>query len=113
MTEEKFEGEITTLKKFFTKYCEDKHEEQKEHSYKLTYKEKTLEFKISLCSECNTLLNYSFQRLQQCPHDEKPRCRNCPDPCYDKERWKQLGKLMKYSGMQLGFTKLKKLFRLS
>ena len=57
------------------------------------------------------LINYSFDRLNECPHDIKPRCRTCPSPCYEKQEWKKLSKLMKYSGLQFGLIKIKKLFK--
>jgi len=48
--------------------------------------------------------------LRACPHAEKPRCHHCPHPCYEREMWVNMARMMKYSGMKLGFTKIKKFF---
>jgi hypothetical protein len=111
MTDEKFIGEVKTLRKFFTKYCEDKHHNQREFTKKLSYNNINYDINLNLCDECNELINYSFNRLNECPHDIKPRCRTCPSPCYEKQEWKKLSKLMKYSGLQFGLIKIKKLFK--
>ena len=108
MTEEKFQKEISTLKKFFTKFCEDKHENQYPYIYNLEYKNCSFEEEIILCEDCHKLISYSFDRLKNCPHEIKPRCRKCPNPCYEKKQWKSLAKLMRYSGLRFGLNKIKK-----
>jgi len=108
MTLEKFKSEIEILKKFFPIYCNDKHSNQFEQHYKISYKNETIEFNISLCSECHNLLKYAINKLQECPNDPKPRCRKCPNPCYEKDKFKQMAKMMRYSGMKLGLTKAAK-----
>lgn len=111
MTQEKFQSEVNTLESFFTKYCHDKHENQKCKIYKFEYKNLSFETSITLCDECHKLVSYSFERLKECPHEIKPRCRKCPNPCYEKTKWKSLAKLMRYSGIRLGFiNKIKKIF---
>jgi len=112
MTQDKFESEVDTLKKFFTKYCEDKHKNQYQHRYLLEYKLNSYKHNIYLCKECHELIRYSFNRLIECPHEIKPRCRKCSDPCYEKKEWKQLAKLMRYSGYKFGLTKIIKLLTL-
>lgn len=107
MTEEKFDTEIHTLKNFFEVYCKDKHDYYKEKSQKLEFKGKTFEINLSLCEDCHDAINYSFQRLQECPHEIKPRCRTCPSPCYEKDRWKNAAKVMKYSAIKLSLSKVK------
>ena len=108
MTFEKFEKEINTLKKFFPIYCNDKHTGQFKREYKVSYYDKNIDFTISLCKECHELLSYAITRLQECPNDPKPRCRKCPNPCYEKDKFKQMAKMMRYSGMKLGLTKAAK-----
>ena len=107
MTNEKFAGEVETLKKFFTIYCSNKHTDQHKFTKKLQYRYIDYDIELELCDECKELIEYSFLKLQECPHDIKPRCRQCPNPCYEKQQWKSLAKLMRYSGMQLGLTKIK------
>ena len=107
MTTEKFEIEINTLKSFFEVYCKDKHQNQENKNVVLKYKEKTFEIKLCLCADCHDAINYSFDRLLQCPHEIKPRCRTCTTPCYEKPRWKSTAKVMIYSAMKLSLSKMK------
>ncbi len=111
MQSDKFKSEVQTLKKFFELHCKDKHQNIKDHTKQLNYNDEKIDVELKLCDECMTLLNYSFDRLSECPHDPKPRCRTCPTPCYEKEEWKKVAKLMKYSGIKLGLSKLKKFFK--
>jgi len=117
MTTEKFKSEVETLSKFFQIYCSEKHTSQTQRDYNVTYKDLTLKFQVNLCDECNNLLNYAIQRLQECPHDPKPRCRKCENPCYEKDKYKQMAKMMRFAGMKLGLTKaaqrIKKIFKKS
>ncbi|PIF03892.1 MAG: hypothetical protein CSA86_04370 [Arcobacter sp.] len=113
MENEKFISEVNTLKKFFTLYCKDNHTKQKNYIKSIDYKNQTFEVELELCQECTDLINYAILRLQSCPHEIKPRCRKCPNPCYEKTQWKKMAKLMKYSGMRLGLLKIKNFFRLT
>lgn len=107
MTEEKFEAEVSTLKKFYELFCKDKHINQENKDVILKYKTKSFSFDLCLCEECFNSINYSFDRLQACPHEIKPRCRTCPNPCYEKQRWKNIAKIMKYSAIKLSLSKIK------
>lgn len=107
MTNEKFNQEASTLKKFFEVYCCNKHDYYLEKSVELEYKGEKSIIKLELCDDCLEAINYSFQRLQECPHEIKPRCRKCPNPCYEKDRWKNIAKVMKYSAIKLGLSKIK------
>ena len=107
MTKEKFELETNTLKKFFETYCNDKHLEQKNHTSYINYKSDNFILELNLCEECNKSINYSFTKLQGCPHEIKPRCRVCPKPCYGKKEWKDTAKIMKYSAIKLSLGKIK------
>jgi len=112
MTTEKFTAEAQTLKKFFQIHCKDKHTGQTNHCKKLHYKDEDIYVELELCSECIELIHYSFDRLLECPHDPKPRCRTCPNPCYSKTEWKKVAKLMRYSGIKLGLLKVKRFFKI-
>jgi hypothetical protein len=107
MTIEKFITEINTLKTFYSKYCHDKHTHQNNISKQLKYKDECHVIDLSLCLTCMELIDYSFDRLIECPHEIKPRCRKCLNPCYEKTKWKRVAKLMRYSGIQLGILKIK------
>ena len=113
MTIEKFKAEAQTLKKFFELHCSHKHKNQTHHCKQLIYNGEKVHIELELCSECIELIHYSFDRLVECPHDPKPRCRTCPNPCYSKTEWKKVAKLMRYSGIHLGLLKVKKFLRLS
>jgi predicted amidophosphoribosyltransferase len=110
MTNEKFKSEVDTLKKFYEKHCWDKHTNHKSLIKTLEYKGIKYDVELKLCQECHDLIDYSFDRLKNCPYEIKPKCRTCPAPCYDKLQWKQVAKLMRYSGMQFGLLKIRKFF---
>jgi len=105
MTKEKFKSEVKILEIFFTKYCEDKHEQQYAHTY--LFEENHFESTICLCDKCHDLLSYSLKRLKECPHHVKPRCRKCHNSCYDKKQWKQVAQVMRFSGTCFKVKKIK------
>ena len=114
MTEEKFIHDSHTVLKFIQCYCDNEHVEndQNNDSIKLNYKNKDLNEAVhyQLCEQCEEILKYSYIKLKECQYDEKPSCRKCPQPCYDKTEWKRLAKIMKSSGMRLGLLKIRRLF---
>lgn len=116
MTNEKFIHDTQTVLKFIQIYCDDKHksETKQRYSKNLIYNENDLHVKVeyNLCLACKNTFELSYNKLQQCPHEEKPSCRKCPKPCYERPDWKNVAKIMKYSGMKLGLTKLKKIFKI-
>lgn len=116
MTDEKFINDSETVLKFIQTYCDDKHkgEIKVKESQELVYKDKKLCTSVhyNLCDACKNTFEISYKNLQSCPHQEKPSCRKCPKPCYEKPDWKRVAKIMKYSGMKLGLTKLKKFFKI-
>lgn len=106
MKQETLKNDAQTVQKFVTTYCDTKHVTRCKNEGKL-YEDAQA---YLLCEECETTLRYSYERLVACPHDEKPSCRKCPSPCYEKGMWKKMAKIMMYSGMRLGLTKIRKLF---
>ena len=104
---EKFEIEINTLKTFFELYCKDKHEHQKINNITLIYNSHIYSLELNLCEDCYKTINYSFMKLQNCPHEIKPRCRKCPTPCYEKQEWKNIARIMKYAAIKLSLGKIK------
>ncbi|NPA55197.1 MAG: nitrous oxide-stimulated promoter family protein [Epsilonproteobacteria bacterium] len=110
MTFEKFTNEVMTLKKFFEIYCHDKHHLASSRNYTIAYHNQTIQIECTLCNECAELFEIAISNLQNCPHDEKPRCRKCPNPCYDKDTWKKIAKIMKYAGIKTGLSKLTSFF---
>lgn len=112
MDSNKFNSEVTTLNKFFNTYCTgNKHQNVMKKEVTLDFKDTSFTYQIELCEACYKTISYSYQRLQECPHEVKPKCRTCPNPCYEKPKYKELSKIMKYSGMRLGLVKLTKRFK--
>lgn len=107
MNIEKFENEITTLKKFYELYCNDKHENLYKKQYSLIYKSKNFKLELHLCESCHKNICYSFERVSNCKYEEKPKCRKCPTPCYEKSQWKNSARVMKYSSIKLSLGKIK------
>ncbi len=116
MSDEKFIHDAQTVLKFIQIYCNDKHKDavKTDGLEKLTYQNRALhvEVKFNLCEECKKTFDISYRNLQECPHSEKPSCRKCPSPCYERPDWKHVAKIMKYSGMKQGLTKLKKFLKI-
>ncbi len=113
MDNEKFLKDTKTVLSFIDLYCKDKHETVKStKNIDLVYNGFVLgNISYSLCKECEENFLYSYHRLQECPHEVKPRCRHCKDSCYERPKWKALVKVMKYSGMKMGLTKVKNFFK--
>jgi len=109
MTQDKFKSEVETLKNFVQIYCHDKHSKEDISLYKKTleYKDISYELETTLCTKCSDIVDYSIQRLYECPYEVKPRCRKCSNSCYDKPQWKALAKIMMYSAVVLGLLKMK------
>lgn len=113
MNQTKYESEAEILRSFIKIYCDGQEHQNKEiKGFTCKGIEATFAIEERLCQECQTLLQYSLERLQACPYEEKPRCRKCPHPCYEKKAWKSLAKIMRYSGLKLGVLKVKKMINI-
>lgn len=113
MTRDKLETDSKTLYKFIQLNCDKRHHDvpKKKSTLHVIFKDEVLsELPYNLCEECETLFIYAYGKLKNCPHEHKPSCRKCPNPCYEKPMWKKMANVMMFSGMQLGLTKLRKLF---
>ena len=114
MTFKKYTQEVTTLTTFISHYCIDKHTDVPTQSRSITLKytgERANPLEAPLCDECAEILQYGISRLQGCPFDDKPKCRKCPNPCYERPMWKKLAKIMRYSGMKMGIKKVQNAVR--
>ena len=108
MTEQKFVDEVQTLTAFVGHYClNNKHVLEEKKLFTCKYHDREYYFDIQLCQKCLTLFEYSIEHLQNCPHEEKPKCRRCPNPCYEKREWKQMAKVMRQSGIAFGIEQIK------
>ena len=52
-----------------------------------------------LCQECSDLLAYAGKRLEQCPYDPKPKCKDCRTHCYRPDYRQKMKEVMRFSGM--------------
>lgn len=77
------EKEFAILKKFVEVYCNDHHGTNGG----------------GLCEQCGELLAYGKQRLEKCPYDPKPKCKDCATHCYKFNYRIKVKEIMKYSGM--------------
>ena len=75
--------ELEVLKRFLMVYCNNHHAPQDEY----------------LCEECCDLFEYAQQRLEKCPYDPKPKCKDCPTHCYRPDYRKRIREVMRSSGM--------------
>jgi len=77
------EKEFAILKKFVQVYCRQHHGANGD----------------GLCVDCSELLAYGEQRLEKCPYDPKPKCKDCETHCYRPKYRQKVKEIMKYSGM--------------
>lgn len=113
MTKEKLFSDTQTLHRFIQLHCDIKHHDvpKKKDVLHVCFKEESVcDLTYNVCEECETLFIYGYERLTQCPYESKPSCRKCTNPCYEKPMWKKMSKVMMFSGMQLGLTKIRKMF---
>ncbi len=55
-----------------------------------------------LCSECASLQEYAFCRLDRCPFGaEKPTCAKCPIHCYKPEMRAKVKAVMRFAGPRM------------
>jgi len=77
------EKEYATLAKFVEVYCHAHHGTRGEE----------------LCAECSELLTYGRARLENCPYDPKPKCKDCETHCYRPKYREKVKEIMRFSGM--------------
>lgn len=94
--------DIKVLGQFVEIYCRFHHEsERTRFTSKTPRLEGLFEESLELCTECMRLLRYALGMRLCCPHDPKPMCKKCPDPCYKPEYREKIREVMKFSGMHL------------
>ncbi|MBD3182264.1 nitrous oxide-stimulated promoter family protein [Candidatus Poribacteria bacterium] len=82
---DKQENDKYILEQFISIYCRGNHKTPK----------------AKLCSDCQKILEYSLKRLERCPQDPKPSCKNCEIHCYKPEYREKIRQVMRYSGKHL------------
>ena len=53
----------------------------------------------TLLQECTALKNYAFEKLDKCPFDPKPKCKDCRVHCYAEPYRTTMKEVMKFSGI--------------
>lgn len=51
------------------------------------------------CQQCRDLLSYARTRLEKCPFDPKPKCKDCKVHCYRGDYRDRVRQVMRFSGM--------------
>ena len=83
--EEKRKAEMATIKKMLEIYCRAHHGNN-----------------LSLCEECEALLDYARARVERCPHMEtKTFCSACQTHCYAPKMREKIREAMRYSGPRM------------
>ncbi|MDH4239341.1 MAG: nitrous oxide-stimulated promoter family protein [Phycisphaerae bacterium] len=77
------EQEKIVLGKFIQVYCRKKHRSPKGQ----------------MCDSCAELLEYALLRLEKCPFDPKPKCKDCKVHCYKDDYRQRIREVMKFSGI--------------
>jgi hypothetical protein len=94
--------EIKVLARFIEIFCRAKHGAAKApFTLKAPAIEDLRKRPVVLCPKCTRLLRYGLAMRLQCPHDPKPMCKRCPDPCYRAEYREEIREVMRFSGMYL------------
>jgi transposase-like protein len=76
------ERERSLLRRFIEVYCQDHHAPRSEF----------------LCADCQDLWDYARTRLEKCPMDPKPKCKECAVHCYKPEYRQRIQEVMRFSG---------------
>ena len=83
MRQEVLDRQLTVLRRFVAVYCKNHHNSERE----------------TPCEECRDLLEYARVRLERCPYDPKPKCKDCTTHCYKPEYRQRIKAVMRFSGM--------------
>lgn len=78
------EREKKTIRTMIGLYCRGNHRTQ-----------------AKLCEDCRDLLAYAEKRLERCPHEVKPACKDCAVHCYAPDKRKAIQAVMRYAGPRL------------
>ena len=97
----KEEADIRTLAKFVAVYCENHHDGREPFEFRASALEGLFADPFDLCPNCAKLLKYGLTMRLRCPHDVKPMCKKCPNPCYKAEYREKIREVMKFSGIHL------------
>ncbi len=101
MLAKKEKHDIKTLARFVAVYCRSHHQSRTPFEFKAPGLEGLFEPPLEICQDCAKLLKYGLTMRLRCPHEPKPTCKKCPNPCYRPEYREKIREVMKFSGMYL------------
>lgn len=52
-----------------------------------------------LCADCGDLLRYALRKLERCPYDPKPKCKECPTHCFRPDYRQRIREVMRFAGI--------------
>jgi hypothetical protein len=94
--------DMKVLARFIETYCKHQHEGAKSpFEMKQVDLRSLLHQELNLCDDCRHLLAHGLVMRLKCPHDPKPRCKDCPSPCYAPSYRAQIRNVMRFSGKRL------------
>ena len=82
---ESIEKDFNILKRFVTAHCHYQHDTEKEE----------------ICAECEELIQYAKEKLENCPYNPKPKCKDCKTHCYKDIYQKKVREAMSLAGAQI------------
>lgn len=95
-------NDIRTLARFVGIYCRTHHKDGRTpFDFNVPGVENLLKKQPELCPDCVKLLKYGLTMRLRCPHQPKPMCKKCPNPCYKAEYRERIREVMKFSGIYL------------
>lgn len=83
MEDKKKEKDKIVLQKFILVYCQKKHRPSGDQ----------------ICESCRELLEYALSKLEKCPFNPKPKCKDCKVHCYKDDYRQRIREVMKFSGV--------------
>jgi hypothetical protein len=100
----KKEKDLRVLADFVEIYCREKHRDATRSAFPI--RDERLESlsrgrDLTLCQECEKLLNHGIAKLLQCRQDPKPMCKKCKIQCYAPGYRQKIREVMKFSGLYL------------
>jgi hypothetical protein len=92
--------DLKILIDFIRTYCASRHQEQADVALPAELSE-AFRRGITLCPDCQGLLDHAIMKRRKCPLDPKPSCKNCHVHCYSKDYRTKIREIMAFSGRRM------------
>ncbi len=96
--------EVKVLANFISIFCRENHREEAKSIFPVRDARLSLSLgnkDLTLCPDCQKLLNHGIAKLLLCPYDPKPMCKKCETHCYAPGYRERIREVMKFSGRYL------------